>query len=422
MVIVLEAFLFCIALAALFIALSRARSLRSESDKLARSILKALGSNSSIGLESHSHNSLIEKISSEVHALHDSFASLRGRYALIEQIVEQLPEGVMVINQEMRVVLMNPSARTLLKVSPLGPSPKSVEECVPGRQMQEFIKDSFNSEEMAAAEVSYYDGKVERVLKVNANRLSASGMTMHQLLVVFDEVTQLKKLERMRRDFVANVSHELRTPLTAIKASAETLIEGAASEPQSAERFLTIIKRQSERLVRIFEDLLNLSRLELEGEASKIETELIPVEDLFSRLSQATNEALESKGLNLGVTCPPDLSIVANGSLMEQALSNLLENAIKHTEPGGKIELDATLSNGHVRLSVRDNGCGIESKHLSRIFERFYRVDKSRSRAEGGTGLGLAIVKHIAQAHGGFVEVESVPKQGSLFSIALPRV
>ena len=240
-------------------------------------------------------------------------------------------------------------------------------------------------------------------------------------LLVINEVTQLRRLENLRKDFVANVSHEIKTPLTAIKGFVETLHQGNVDEPEESERFLGIIQKHVDRLSSIIDDLLSLSRIEQEDERQAIEFENKPIKDIFESAVQICRSKAEEKKIDLHLACEENLSSYMDPTLLEQAVVNLLDNAIKYSEPNSAIHLTANLSDSEVKIIVEDQGIGIAKKHLSRLFERFYRVDKARSRKLGGTGLGLAIVKHIAQAHGGQVTVKSTAGKGSTFTIHLPK-
>ncbi len=232
---------------------------------------------------------------------------------------------------------------------------------------------------------------------------------------VFFDVTELRRLEKVRKDFVANVSHELRTPITAIRGYAETLQSGAINDPVAAPKMVDIIHRQSERLSELVEDLLELSRLE----SRQIQLAEKPVD-----LLEATQRALEAvrpkakpRGTTLEVQVPPNLFVLGDQRAIEQIVLNLVDNAVKYSRPNGRVELSATSRDGLVEMRIKDNGAGIESRHLSRIFERFYRVDKGRSREMGGTGLGLSIVKHLITTMKGDVRCESAPGQGSTFFV-----
>jgi two-component system phosphate regulon sensor histidine kinase PhoR len=235
-----------------------------------------------------------------------------------------------------------------------------------------------------------------------------------------NDVTALRRLETVRRDFVANVSHELKTPITSIKGFVETLLDTRERDAQETERFLGIVLRQADRLNAIIEDLLNLSRIERDAEAGDIALEQGALRAVVAAALQSCETQAQTRGIRLVSECDAGLAAWFNGALLEQALVNLIDNAIKYSPAGAEVRVEAAEQDGSVVIRVRDWGSGIEAKHLPRLFERFYRVDKARSRKLGGTGLGLAIVKHIAQAHKGQVFVESAPGAGSTFSLHFP--
>jgi signal transduction histidine kinase len=232
-------------------------------------------------------------------------------------------------------------------------------------------------------------------------------------------VTRLRQLENARRDFVANVSHELKTPVTSIKGFVETLLAGALKEPENAARFLHIIAQQTDRLNEIIDDLLSLSRIEQEAERHQIAFARGNLIEVLQAAGQVCGAKAAAKNISLQVNCPDGLRASFNAPLLEQALVNLLDNAIKFSPADSTVRVEAEIAGSEIVIRVKDQGGGIAPEYLERIFERFYRVDAGRSRKEGGTGLGLAIVKHIAQAHGGRVTVASSPGQGSLFSLYL---
>jgi two-component system, OmpR family, phosphate regulon sensor histidine kinase PhoR len=225
----------------------------------------------------------------------------------------------------------------------------------------------------------------------------------------------------VRSDFVANVSHELKTPITSIKGFLETLSDGAVDDPQNARRFLEIALRQAERLNAIIEDLLSLSRIEQEAESNQLPRSIESVRDVVAGAVDVCRSKAEAKSVVVHVSCDGDPHAEVNGPLLEQAIVNLVDNAIKYSDPGSAVEVAASADADTIVIRVRDKGAGIEAAHLPRVFERFYRVDKARSRKLGGTGLGLAIVKHIVAAHGGNIEVESEPGKGTTFTLTLPR-
>jgi two-component system phosphate regulon sensor histidine kinase PhoR len=237
--------------------------------------------------------------------------------------------------------------------------------------------------------------------------------------MVFHDVTQFRRLERTRRDFVANVSHELKTPITSIKGFVESLLAGAMHEPENALNFLNIIARQTDRLNGIINDLLSLSRIEQDAERGQIFLTTGRLKGTLQEALQVCEPKAAAQNITLTLTCADELRARINAPLLEQAVVNLVDNAVKYSPENSLVQVEAEPVGAEVVIRVRDQGRGIAKEHLPRLFERFYRVDPGRSRALGGTGLGLAIVKHIAQAHGGKVTVESKPGQGSTFSLYL---
>ncbi|MGQ0504064.1 MAG: sensor histidine kinase [Myxococcaceae bacterium] len=259
------------------------------------------------------------------------------------------------------------------------------------------------------------DGVRPRTLSVNVRPL---GGDMPGSSAVFHDITELRRLEQIRKDFVANVSHELRTPITAIRGYSETLKAGALRDEQNAPQMVDIIHRQSERLSELVSDLLELSQLE-SGQL-QLRTVDVSLKDLAERAADAVRPKAQGKGITVDLDISGDLRASADDRAVEQVLINLLDNAVKYTPAGGKVRVTGSTDDEGVRVQVQDSGVGIETKHLPRVFERFYRVDKGRSRDMGGTGLGLSIVKHLTTAMGGDVKVSSQPGVGSIFSVVLP--
>ena len=240
-------------------------------------------------------------------------------------------------------------------------------------------------------------------------------------LLISRRISQpLEQLKRVRSDFVANVSHELKTPITSIKGFVETLLDGAMHEPEDAERFLRIVAAQSDRLNEMIEDLLTLSRLEQDTDRAGLSLQPARIRGVLEAAVGVCELKASAKNVSVELTCDAQLQAKINPALLEQAVVNLVDNAVKYSPDGETVSVEAVGGPTEVVIRVKDHGCGIGAEHLPRLFERFYRVDKARSRKLGGTGLGLAIVKHIAQAHGGRTTVESTPGEGSVFSLHLP--
>jgi two-component system phosphate regulon sensor histidine kinase PhoR len=336
-----------------------------------------------------------------------------------ETLLSSMVEGVLAVDGDERLITLNPAAGELFGVHPEEVRRRSVPEAIRNPGLQRFVRATLAGDGLTEGEIIVREGG-ERYLQAHGTVLRNGDGKRIGALIVLNDVTRLRRLEKVRRDFVANVSHELKTPITAIKGFVETIREGALGDPADAERFLGIIAKQADRLDAIIEDLLTLSRIEQEAERAEIALEVGSVREVLEAAVQDCRLKAEERNVRLVLSAPDDLLAPINHALLEQAVVNLIDNAIKYSDPGSMVEVEAVESGGEVAVRVRDYGPGIDAEHLPRLFERFYRADKARSRKVGGTGLGLAIVKHITQAHGGRVAVESVRGQGSAFSLHLP--
>jgi two-component system phosphate regulon sensor histidine kinase PhoR len=336
-------------------------------------------------------------------------------------VLSSMAEGVLAVDMEERILGMNHAASIILECDPRRVQGRTIQEVIRHAELQRLVSTALACEGDVERDVVLYS-KEERVLNGHATLLRDGEGTRVGVLVVLNDITRLRKLENIRKDFVANVSHEIRTPITAIKGFVETLRDGAMQNPQEAERFLGIIQNQVLRLESLVEDLLSLSRIEEETEKEAILLEEKPIREVLVGALQHCQAEADQKQIRTELSCSDDLAARINASLLEQAVANLLDNAVKYSEPGKSIWVQTDATPQEILIRVRDEGCGVEKQHLERLFERFYRVDKARSRKLGGTGLGLAIVKHIMEAHGGRVSVESQPGRGSTFTLHLPRV
>ena len=331
----------------------------------------------------------------------------------LQAMLNSMTEPVILLDENMNVREINPSAADIIDFGKtlknrklkniLGNSQINVivEKAIKTRQYQEEIV-CFNEEDDL-----YYLVHVSFIEKLGEEKNGA--------LLVMNDISGIKRLERMRKEFVANVSHELKTPVTSIIGYVETLLAENVTDKKDISKFLSVINRQAVRLEKIIEDLLTLSRVD--DELVKLKKEVIPVTDLIGSSVSACAYLAEQKRMKIVVECDESLEMYAHPVLAEQALSNLIDNAVKYSYPDTDVHISAYASNSNVVIEVRDSGPGIPRKSLPRIFDRFFRVDKSRSRELGGTGLGLAIVKHVARTHGGKVEVESEVGKGSCFRI-----
>lgn len=338
-----------------------------------------------------------------------------------EAVLLSMMEGVLAVNAQEELMLINQAACDLLGVESPDALGKPILEVVRNAQLQRFIQQALAQVAPSEGVLTLRDEGGERILQVRGTLLRNNEQETIGVLVVLDDITRVRRLEDMRRDFVANVSHELKTPITSIKGFVETLMDGALEEPEEARRFLTIIARQAERLSAIIRDLLSLSHLEQDMERGRLERDHVQLAAVVAGAIQSCQPRAQAKNVELTTLCEDGLSGYLNASLLEQALINLIDNAVKFSESGGRVSIGARSADDHIILYVQDWGCGIARENLPRLFERFYRVDSGRSRAMGGTGLGLAIVKHIARAHGGRVHVKSEFGKGSIFSLEVPK-
>lgn len=335
-----------------------------------------------------------------------------------EAVLGSMIEGVLAIDGRRCILGINRAAADLLDVEAEQAAGRPLQDVIRNPDLRRFALTAIDCREPVEDDL-LLRGIRDRTIRLRGTALrDASGDG--GAVIVLNDVTEVQRLENVRRDFVANVSHELKTPVASIKGFVETLLDGALDDRNDARRFLGIVARQADRLAAIIEDLLALSRIEQSETSGKLPLDPQPLAGILVTASDDCRPRAVERSIRLEVDCPPDLIVTVNGPLLEQAVINLVDNAIKYSEAGKAVWLSADNDATGPAIRVRDEGCGIAAEHLPRLFERFYRVDKARSRVLGGTGLGLSIVKHIVQAHAGTIVVESTPGVGTTFTIRLP--
>ncbi len=345
---------------------------------------------------------------------HQRLEHLRTEKSRLEVILESITEGILVTGRDGRVLLANRALEHLFTLQG-DVQGRPTAEVVRQAAVQGAIDRCLREASGGALEVEMGSGSV-RHLDVHVAPIQRERECIG-VVTVFYDITRLRQLERMRRDFVANVSHELRTPLTAIKGYAETLADGALDDRPASERFVGIISAHADRLNLLLDDLLDLSRLE--SDQFRIEKTECDLLRLVESSIGAVSASAQRKHINLQYEIVDPPAVLCDPQHMEQALINLLDNAVKYTPDGGRVTVATRVADERLWVDVSDSGIGIPAADLGRIFERFYRVDKGRSRAMGGTGLGLAIVRHVVEAHGEKILVESQVGEGTTFSISL---
>lgn len=345
-----------------------------------------------------------------------------------DAIFSSMREGVLAVGSNSEILHFNKAAAEILSLTeddyPTNSSAKnptkSISEFIIQPEFKSFIEESLEKKLPFSKEVKIIKDLDEKIIQLQSSPILTESSAGLGTVVVFSDVTRMKELEAHRQEFVANVSHELRTPLTSIRGFAETLMEPSVSEEDRL-RFLNIIHRHTTRLGDVIEDLLALSRLENTNESRELQFDSQYIYPLIAAAKEICDIKAQDSNISINIDANREVDAVVNGSLLERAIVNLIDNAIKYSDQGSKIDVALAENENEIILSVKDNGPGIAKEHLSRLFERFYRIDKGRDRAIGGTGLGLAIVKHVAIMHQGDVEVDSEMGKGSVFSVVIPK-
>jgi len=359
---------------------------------------------------------LSEALGTTAGQLRSMFEQLQDERSRFAAAVNGIGEGILVADRKLRIVLFNPAMEQMLPGSPVfkGASLRDWND----EELPRLFIQVLETGEPISVDVELEE--TQRTWKVSCAPILSRKGKVQAVVAVFYDITELERVDRMRKDFVINVSHELRTPLAAIQGYAETLLDGAIDEPGTNRRFMKILWQNAERLAQLTADLMTLSQIEVNTREFSFTPHLITelVDDAVKSIVVITDK----KVITIEVDLPDqDVVIECDSGAIHQVLNNLLDNAAKYTPEGGKMWTGArTLETGQVEFYVRDTGIGIAAEHIPRLFERFYRIDKARSRELGGTGLGLAIVKHLVQAHQGSLRVESEPGVGSTFFFTLP--
>jgi len=376
-------------------------------------------------IEEYSHyetNQLSESMSFMAVELEDKISHLEFKNSEQSAILKSMVEGVIAIDMNHRILLINDAACRILSAEHCKASGKLIQETIRNTKIQEFITSIVKSRLSISdkKELQLNSEGHDIFVQIQGSPLqNAKGQTIGAVIVLHD-ITDIKKLENIRREFVANVSHELRTPLTSIKGFVETLVD----EEQSSEdktKFLNIIQKHVDRLNSIIEDLLTLATLEKEEKEDDFELSDSKADSIINNVKEICVQKAKTKNITVNSEISYDGTVRCSQPLIEQALLNLVDNAIKYSPEGSEVTIRCFNNTEGISLSVTDKGQGINQMHFEKIFERFYRIDKSRSRKEGGTGLGLSIVKHIMNLHKGKATVESEVGKGSVFTLVIPK-
>jgi two-component system phosphate regulon sensor histidine kinase PhoR len=349
--------------------------------------------------------------------INDKIERIKHEGVKLDAVLSSMFEGIIVVDQKGDILLMNPSLRKLFFVDS-DPEGKTPLEVIRTAGVQDMIDRILADKERLISKEIAVSRPEEKAFKVNGVPIIRDG-ALEGAVLVFHDITEIKKLEQIRQDFVANVSHELRTPISSIKGYSETLLDGAIDDRENTRDFVKIIYEDSNRLANLIDDLLDLSRIE--SGKMKMSFEPLDLKPVLARALGVLSKTIKDKKIKLNSDVPETLpKALADEKRLAQVFLNLLDNAVKYTPDGGSVNIGISQTDDHLRIDISDTGIGIPENDMPRVFERFYRVDKARSREMGGTGLGLSIVKHIVLSHNGQVWAESEPGRGSKFTFTVP--
>lgn len=361
---------------------------------------------------------LAESLNSMAKQLDEKLDIIGEQDNLQQVVLKSMKEGILAVDYDERILLLNETAEEILGINDKNAIGKTLPEVVRVSEIQKFFLKLLSDGNPQETEVLLQHEK-DKFLQLSGTLLYDMDNKALGALVVFNDISNLKHLDTLKKDLVANVSHELRTPVTTIKGFIETLKEGAIDDPENAGRFLDIISKHINRLNMLIDDLLILAKLEEKPDEIKMDTENIS--KVLSSVAEDYEFKAGEKKITIQIECDEKLTGRINKHLTEQAIGNLVDNAIKYSDKKTNIEVGAYMKKDNLMIYVNDEGYGISDDHMPRLFERFYRVDKGRSRDEGGTGLGLAIVKHIVNTMNGTIDVESRPGKGTRFTLNIPQ-
>lgn len=352
-------------------------------------------------------------------SLDEKILAFKNRSMELEAVHASMQEGVIAIDKDERIITVNKTAAKIFDFPAAKLKARYILEVARNVEFQRFIQNALATHEPVEQDIIIPKDE-GLILNIHSTALYDTANRRMGTLIIFHDITRIRRLEKMHKDFAANVSHELKTPLTTIKGFIETLQEMLVKkDTKECESFLNIIEKNVNRMVELVDDLLALSRLErLQGTDILFENHHLST--LIQGALNSCHAGIKAKNIIVSIDCPEDLDAMVDPILMEQAIINLVDNAVKYSSENKSIAITVTKDDSFINIVVKDNGSGMEKEHLSKIFNRFYRADKSRSRNDGGTGLGLAIVKHIVQYHRGKIDVQSTKRKGSSFKISIP--
>lgn len=363
---------------------------------------------------------LSEYLNKMAEQINENMEIILQQNNLRNSILESMKEGVVAVDDNMKIIFINSEASKILEIENDSAKGKIVQEVIRIYEIHKFIEEVLKSNESLEKNIIIQKEKDINLQLTGAILESSDGKPMGVIMVIND-ITNIFTLDTMKKDFVANVSHELKTPITSIKGFLETLLSGSIDDKENAVKFLNIISKNTDRLNDIIDDLLLLSKVEQIKDARYLKFEDKNVSEIIKTAVENLSHKAEIKGIRLNLVCDEGLIFPLNSNLIEQAIINLIDNSIKYCANNSEINVSAVIFEKALNITVADNGIGIPKEDIPRLFERFYRVDKARTREEGGTGLGLSIVKHICFVHNGTVEVESEVNKGSKFTIKIPQ-